>query len=214
MLRLLGTKVYNDAKAIERTVDKGMTSFLLKQHGVATPATWVCESRHNAHQLITEQVTQGKTLVIKPLFGSQGQGVRLLDSDSKLPVPKDAFVDGVYYCQTYIDSGDSYHDFRVFVVNNQSVASMRRSGSGWLNNVAQGANCVGEQDKQVEALAVQAAKALDIDYCGVDIMRDKDGGLWVIEVNSIPAWRGLQGVTHVNIAQTLVDDLISKTNSE
>ena len=159
-------------------------------------------------------MTQGKTLVIKPLFGSQGQGVRLLDSDSKLPVPKDAFVDGVYYCQTYIDSGDSYHDFRVFVVNNQSVASMRRSGSGWLNNVAQGANCVGEQDKQVEALAVQAAKALDIDYCGVDIMRDKDGGLWVIEVNSIPAWRGLQGVTHVNIAQTLVDDLISKTNSE
>jgi glutathione synthase/RimK-type ligase-like ATP-grasp enzyme len=45
-------------------------------------------------------------------------------------------------------------------------------------------------------------------------MRDKDGGLWVIEVNSIPAWRGLQSVTHVNIAQTLVDDLISKTNSE
>ena len=214
MLRLLGTKVYNDAKAIERTVDKGMTSFLLKQHGVATPATWVCESRHKAHQLITEQVIQGKTLVIKPLFGSQGQGVRLLDLDSKFPVPKDAFVDGVYYCQTYIDSGDTHHDFRVFIVNNQSIATMRRSGSGWLNNVAQGASCVGEQDKKVEALAVQAAKALDIDYCGVDIMRDKDGGLWVIEVNSIPAWRGLQSVTHVNIAQTLVDDLISKTNSE
>jgi glutathione synthase/RimK-type ligase-like ATP-grasp enzyme len=61
---------------------------------------------------------------------------------------------------------------------------------------------------------VQAAKALDIDYCGVDIIRDKDGQLWVIEVNSIPAWRGLQSVTHVNIAQTLVDDLISKANSE
>ncbi|MEO1946942.1 MAG: RimK family alpha-L-glutamate ligase [Methylophilaceae bacterium] len=214
MLRLQGTKVYNDAKAIERTVDKGMTSFLLKQHGVATPATWVCESRQNAHRIITEQVTQEKTLVIKPLFGSQGQGVRLLNSESKLPVPKDLFVDGVYYCQSYIDSGDSNHDFRVFIVNSQPVATMRRSGAGWLNNVAQGADYVGEQDKQVEALAAQAAKALDIDYCGVDIIRDKDGQLWVIEVNSIPAWRGLQSVTHVNIAQTLVDDLISKANSE
>lgn len=214
MLRLQGTKVYNDATAIERTVDKGMTSFLLKQHGIATPATWVCESRHNAHPIIKKQVAQNKTIVIKPLFGSQGQGVRLLDSNSKLPVPKDAFVDGVYYLQTHIDSGSNNHDFRVFVINNQPVASMRRSGSGWLNNVAQGADCIGEQDSEIEALAVQASQALDIDYCGVDIMRDKDGHLWVIEVNSIPAWRGLQNVTHVNIAQRLVDDLISKTNSE
>lgn len=208
ILRMQGVKVYNDARAIERTVDKGMTSFLLKQHSVPTPATWVCESRHIAHQVIIEQLTQHNTLVIKPLFGSQGQGVRLLDKESKLPLPKDGFVDGVYYLQSYIDSGDSHHDFRVFVVNNQAIASMRRSGSGWLNNVAQGANCVGEQDSDIEALAVEAAKAVDIDYCGVDIMRDKHGQLWVLEVNSIPAWRGLQSVTHVNIAQNLVDDLI------
>ncbi len=208
ILRMQGVKVYNDAKAIERTVDKGMTSFLLKQHGVPTPSTWVCESRHMAHQIIIEQLAQHGTLVIKPLFGSQGQGVRLLDKESKLPLPKDGFVDGVYYLQTFIDSGESYHDFRVFVVNNQAIASMRRSGSGWLNNVAQGANCAGEQDREIEALAIEAAKAVNIDYCGVDIMRDKQGQLWVLEVNSIPAWRGLQSVTHVNIAQNLIDDLI------
>lgn len=210
ILRMQGVKVYNDAKAIERTVDKGMTSFLLKQHNVPTPATWICESRQIAHQIISEQLAQQGTLVIKPLFGSQGQGVRLLDKNSELPLPKDAFVDGVYYLQSYIDSGDTHHDFRVFVVNNQAIAIMRRSGSGWLNNVAQGAKCNSEQDGAIEALAVAAAKAIDIDYCGVDIMRDKQGRLWVLEVNSIPAWRGLQSVTHVNIAQALVDNLIVK----
>jgi RimK family alpha-L-glutamate ligase len=210
ILRMQGVKVYNDAKAIERTVDKGMTSFLLKQHNVPTPATWICESRQIAHQIISEQLAQQGTLVIKPLFGSQGQGVRLLDKNSELPLPKDAFVDGVYYLQSYIDSGDTHHDFRVFVVNNQAIATMRRSGSGWLNNVAQGAKCNSEQDGAIEALAVAAAKAIDIDYCGVDIMRDKQGRLWVLEVNSIPAWRGLQSVTHVNIAQALVDNLIVK----
>jgi tetrahydromethanopterin:alpha-L-glutamate ligase len=210
ILRMQGVKVYNDARAIERTVDKGMTSFLLKHHHVPTPATWVCESRHMAHQIIADQLAKQSKLVIKPLFGSQGQGVRLLNKETKPIVPKDMYVDGIYYLQTYIDSGATHHDFRVFVVNNRAIATMRRSGAGWLNNVAQGADCLAVQDSKVEVLAIQAAKAVDIDYCGVDIMRDKNGQLWVLEVNSMPAWRGLQSVTDVNIAQTLVDDLLAK----
>ncbi len=212
MLTMLGTKVYNDGKAIERTVDKGMTSFLLKQHGVPTPETWVCESRQAAHNIIENQISLGDTLVIKPLFGSQGQGVRLLDKNSALPLPRDGFVDGVYYLQRYIDTGKGNHDFRVFVVNDKVVAAMQRNGSGWLNNVAQGAKCVSIHDDMIFNLAVSAAKAVNIDYCGVDIIRDKDGKLWVLEVNSIPAWAGLQSLAQVNVAQILVDDLLSKSN--
>ena len=40
-LQSLGVPVYNDARAIERTVDKGMTSFLLRQARVATPPAWI-----------------------------------------------------------------------------------------------------------------------------------------------------------------------------
>lgn len=213
ILRMQGTQVYNDAKAIERTVDKGMTSFLLMQSGVPTPPTWVCESRHAAHQLIQDELQRNNHLVIKPLFGSQGKGVRLLDNSSQLPLPGDLFVDGVYYLQQLIDSGKDNHDYRVFVVNNQVIASMRRSGSGWLNNVAQGAQCDSVEDEEMRTLAIQAAKALDIDYCGIDIMRDSSGQLWVLEVNSIPAWRGLQAICQTNIAQALVDDLICRIDS-
>ena len=78
MLKSLGVYVYNEGKAIERTVDKAMTSFLLHQHGISTPFTWACESRHEAHQIIQNH----PKLVIKPLFGSQGQGVRLVDYQS------------------------------------------------------------------------------------------------------------------------------------
>lgn len=210
ILTMQGTTVYNDAKAIERTVDKGMTSFLLKQHGVATPATWVCESRHHAQHIIEQHMQNNHALVIKPLFGSQGQGIALLTRESKLPLPGDMFVNGVYYLQTYIDTGHENHDFRVFVINNRAVSAMQRSGTGWLNNVAQGATCSPVYDEAINDLAILAAKALRIDYCGVDIIRDKDGQLWVLEVNSIPAWKGLQSVTQVNIAQQLVDDLIEK----
>ncbi len=209
ILAMQGVKVYNNGRSIERTVDKAMTSFLLQQRDIATPQTWVCESRHQAHQIIAEQLAKNK-LIIKPLFGSQGCGIRLLEQYSKLPLPMDDFVDGVFYLQTFIDSGSKNHDFRVLVVKNQAVAAMQRNGSGWLHNVAQGARCEEIRDVDILLLAEQAAKAVDIDYCGVDIIRDKNGKLWVLEVNSVPAWRGLQSVTKVNVAQLLADDFLSK----
>ena len=201
VLKVLGVSVYNDGRAIERTVDKAMTSFLLRQANIATPNTWVCESRQQAHAII--QCNQ--QLVIKPLFGSQGQGVRLVGE--KLPLPMDAHVDGVFYLQQFIQAT---HDYRVFVLNNQAVAAMKRSGETWLHNVAQGAVCEMSHEADVLDIAVQAAKALDIAYCGVDVIRDENGSLLVIEVNSIPAWRGLQSVTETNIAQVLVDDFLNK----
>jgi RimK family alpha-L-glutamate ligase len=145
-------------------------------------------------------------IVIKPLFGSQGQGVRLVNS-KKLPLPMDVHVDGVFYLQQFVEAA---HDYRVFILNNQVVAAMQRTGETWLHNVAQGAQCKKIDDKDVLEIALQAATALDIAYCGVDVIRDKAGKCWVLEVNSIPAWRGLQEVTQVNIAQVLVDDFLSQ----
>jgi tetrahydromethanopterin:alpha-L-glutamate ligase len=204
-LKMLGVTVYNDGKAIERTVDKAMTSFLLQQNGVNTPKTWVCESRHHAHEIIK----LNQKLVIKPLFGSQGAGVRLVEK--ALPLPGDRFVDGVFYLQEFIAAPS---DYRVFVINNQAVAAMKRTGDTWLHNVAQGGKCENILDKNAEkdvlAIALQAALVLDIAYCGVDVIRDKNDKIFVLEVNSIPAWRGLQSVTETNIAQVLVDDFLSK----
>lgn len=200
MLKMQGVLIYNDAKAIERTVDKAMTSFLLHQTGIETPRTWVCESRQMAHEIINKN----PQLIIKPLFGSQGQGVRMVNAP--LPVPMDKHVDGVFYLQTFIKAA---HDYRVFVVNNHAIAAMRRSGEGWLHNVAQGAICESTDAADILELAVQAAKTMDIAYCGVDIIRAEDSVLYVLEVNSIPAWRGLQSVAKTNIAQMLVNDCLS-----
>ena len=205
ILKMQGVSVYNDGRAIERTVDKAMTSFLLYQAGIATPHTWVCESRQQAHAIIQAHMVNNQQMVIKPLFGSQGQGVRLLDAQTARPLPMDAFVDGVFYLQAFIEAP---HDHRVFVINGRAVAAMRRSGADWLHNVAQGAQCKASDEADVMNLAVQAAKALDIAYCGVDIIRDSKGKLWVLEVNSMPAWRGLQRVVSVNIAQVLAYDFL------
>jgi tetrahydromethanopterin:alpha-L-glutamate ligase len=89
--------------------------------------------------------------------------------------------------------------------------AMVRHGSSWINNVAQGGRCeLLSPGGDVAQLALEAAKAVDIDYCGVDIIRDRKGRLFVLEVNSIPAWKGLQGVVGMDIAQALVDDFLGK----
>jgi tetrahydromethanopterin:alpha-L-glutamate ligase len=215
-LTMLGVRVYNHGRAVERTVDKAMTSFLLHLNGVATPSTWVCESREQAHDIILRETMAGKTLVIKPLFGSQGQGVRRLEHGVPLPVPMDEHIDGLYYLQSYIDSGEgAWHDHRVFVINGKAVGAMLRHGSGWVNNVALGGRCEFlPSSGEIAELALAAAAAVEVDYCGVDIIRDRLGLLYVLEVNSIPAWKGLQGVVNIDIAQALVDDFLGKLGRE
>jgi RimK family alpha-L-glutamate ligase len=214
MLTRQGVRIYNQTQAIERTVDKAMTSFLLRLHGVATPATWVCESRTQIENIRQQAASNGQQLVLKPLFGSQGQGVRKLLHSEPLPVPMQQYVDGVYYVQQLIETADKPHDYRILVVGGKVVAAMKRIGESWVNNVASGGRCEAVQPSQhMQDLALKAGQAVDIDYCGVDIIQAENGDYFVLEVNSIPAWRGLQSVTDFNIAEVLVDDCLSKLKS-
>lgn len=209
-LKIMNIPVYNDGRAIERSVDKGMTSFLLHHAGLPTPLTWVLRDREQALNVIETELKEGHMLISKPLFGSQGEGIRRLEKSTDMFWLTSSH--GVYYLQRFLHSeGVGFSDHRVFVINGRAVAAMRRRGKSWLNNVAQGAQCeLIDLDPKLADLAVRAANALAMDYAGVDIIRDRSGHYSIIEVNSIPAWKGLESVCDVNIAQLLVDDLIGR----
>ena len=49
-----------------------------------------------------------------------------------------------------------------------------------------------------------------MDYAGVDLMPGPQGSILVLEVNGVAAWQGLQGVTRLNIARAIVDDLLDR----
>ena len=208
-LKHLGIPVYNDARAIERTVDKGMTSFLIHQAGISTPATWVVNSREEALAIAGRELALGHQLVSKPLFGSQGEG---LQRHAKLEdLEHLAESAGVFYLQRFVDCGEASHDFRVFVIHGKTVAAMRRFGQSWLNNVAQGGRCetVRLDDLLLCRMAEDAVKIVGMAYAGVDLIRDRQGRYTVIEVNSVPAWKGLQSVSEAIIADRLADDFLA-----
>src|SRR5687767_162306 len=71
-----GVPVMNSPRAIERTVDKFYTSALLREAGLPTPETVVCERAADA----LAAVEAFGDAVIKPIFGSMGLGlVRVSD---------------------------------------------------------------------------------------------------------------------------------------
>lgn len=210
-LREMGVRVYNDARAIERTVDKAMTSFLLKRAGLPMPETWITESPTQARAVAIAQTGRGRRLIAKPLFGSQGIGVRLIESPDDLA--DEEGLNGVYYLQEFVEKiGSEWCDLRVFVIGGQAVAGMyRRNSRHWLTNRAQGGECAAlPLDGELSRLAVAAARAVDIDYAGVDLMPLHGGGYTVTEVNSIPAWQGLQAVTPVDLATRLAEHFFAR----
>ena len=207
-LQELGIPVYNNVRAVERSVDKAMTSFLLKRASIPTPITWVTEGTAQARAILMRETAAGREVVIKPLFGSQGIGLQRLSAG--MDIPEAATYNNVYYMQSFVARPDAnWHDWRVLVIGGKAVAAMIRRGRDWINNVAQGARCEKIQlEESLARLAIDATRAVGMDYAGVDILKDTSGQPYVIEVNSIPAWKGLQGVTDFNIAQFLADDLV------
>src|SRR3982751_4747328 len=115
-----GVPVMNSPRAIERSVDKFYTDARLREAGLPTPETVVCEGAAEALTAIRAMLATpnaaGDAVVIKPIFGSMGHGiVRVSDPDVAFRVlqPLDR-IGAVFYVQRAVDSGG--RGVRVFVV--------------------------------------------------------------------------------------------------
>lgn len=204
-LRELGVTVWNDARAIERCVDKSTTTFFLQRAGLPTPRTFAHVNRAEAETIVSSLLAEGRRLVQKPLFGAQGKGLRLISAPGDLASPEE--VNGVYYLQEFIPPAQAHHqDWRIFVCQGRVVASMIRHGTSWITNIKQGARAKAAiASQELVDLAVRAAGCVGANYAGVDIIQAQDRKFYVLEVNSMPAWNGLQRVARVRISDHVVD---------
>lgn len=208
-LHALGVPVVNQPNAIEACVDKWETSWRLRRAGIPTPETWVCQTVD--HGMASFDRFEGD-IVIKPLFGSQGQGiVRLQDRQA---VEQELAVrvsrGEVIYIQPYVFNPG--YDVRLLVLDGQIVGAMkRRAVSDWRTNIAQGARAERHAPsvKEME-LALAAARAVGTDLAGVDLLPTHDGHWQVLEVNGVPGWQALSRVVDVDIPKQIVDALVKR----
>jgi RimK family alpha-L-glutamate ligase len=201
-----GVPVVNSPYAIERSVDKFYTTSLLQDAGLPTPETVVCEEAAEAMNAVRTM----RDVVIKPIFGSMGHGlIRVSDPDLAFRVVRSLEqLRSVFYVQRVIDHAGC--DIRVFVVGGRVLGAIeRRAADGdWRTNVTRGAAARSfALPPAWEEIALRAAAAIGADYAGVDLLPSRDGEVFVLEVNGIPGWQGLQQATGIDVAGAIVGHL-------
>ncbi len=203
-----GVRLLNPPLSIERGVDKYYTLTLMEDEGLPVPRTIVAERFDDAMAAFDHL---GGDVVVKPLFGSEGRGmVRISDKEIAYRTFRALELSRyVYYLQEYMPHG--CEDIRVFVIGNHAVAAMTRRGKNWKTNISNGAKAERlSLNTKLADMSVRAAKALGAEYAGVDILPLEGGGYSLIEVNTIPGWKGLKEATGFDAANALVDYVLKK----
>ncbi len=206
-----GVPVMNSPRAIERSVDKFFTTALLQEAGLPAPETVVCEGTPDAMAAVRAM----GDVVIKPIFGSMGHGlVRVSDPDVAFRVLRSLEqLRAVFYVQRAIEHEG--RDVRAFVVGRRVIGAIERwaPAGEWRTNVTRGGSARPfSLPPPWEELALRAAAAVGADYAGVDLLPSRNGDVFVLEVNGIPGWQGLQEATKVDVAAAIVEHLENRVN--
>ena len=90
-----GIYIHNSPQTIEKTVDKVRTSGILKINNILAPDTKVTLKN-------SIKIEENRNYLLKPIFGSQGKNIVLIENISKLKKTNPA--GNVYYLQEFIGS--------------------------------------------------------------------------------------------------------------
>jgi ribosomal protein S6--L-glutamate ligase len=181
----------NSYESFSLTEDKFQTSFLLRQHGIATPDYRLCH-RDDTDEL-KKIIKKWDKMVYKPTDGWGGVGLTKIDSEANLDMLM-PFLNQMDLRYFYVEKFVRYDntDFRVDIVDGEFVGcyGRRAGGSDWRTNITSGGSIfMREPNDEIIEIAKRASKICGTDIAGVDIIYDLEREKYlVLEVNGIPAF--------------------------
>ncbi len=200
----MGVFTVVSADAILQSRDKWICTQLLAKAKVPIPKTMLGITSDEASLLSN---FKDQPVIIKILEGTHGNGVILaetyLNALSTIETLKTAGIK--FLLQEYISESKGA-DLRVIVVDGVVITAMKRQSKegDFRSNLHRG----GTSEKikltqEEENVALQAAKAMRLGVCGVDILQSNRGPL-VLEVNSSPGLEGIEKTTGANISKSII----------
>ncbi|KRO67704.1 MAG: alpha-L-glutamate ligase [Cryomorphaceae bacterium BACL21 MAG-121220-bin10] len=192
------------AEAILQSRNKWTCHQILSAHGIPIPNTFLGLTSNP--DMILHHFNEGP-VVIKLLQGTHGEGVILAESTASarsiietLNASKVRFL-----VQEYIRESQGC-DIRAIVVDGAVVASMKRlsRSDDFRSNLHRGGHPERyDLTPEETQIALRAAKALDLNVCGVDILQSNRGPL-LLEINSTPGLEGIENTTGIDVAQKII----------
>jgi len=197
------TTVKSDA--ILRSRDKLKSLQRLSKAGIGMPKTVFTNYSRDAREVIEH--VGGAPVIIKLLEGTQGLGVVLAETKSAAESVLEAFngLQARVIVQEFIKEAGGA-DLRALIVDGQVVGAMKRQGKEgeFRSNLHRGgsANIIKLSHEELK-VAMNAAEALKLPVCGVDMLQSARGPL-LLEINSTPGLEGIEKATGRNIAKNII----------
>lgn len=206
-LERLGVHTFNSSESIETVKDKLYTQQILAANNFPVPRTMLARYPLNI-QLIEE--TLGFPIVVKTISGSQGSGVFLCETKGHLEdlmqLIDTAKTQANFIIQEFIKTSKG-RDLRVFIVGNRVIACMERissDGNFKANFSRGGAVRTFAVNPEIEWLATESARVLNLDIAGIDLLFDGEN-FKVCEANSSPGFKGIESCCDVSIPDAIFD---------
>jgi ribosomal protein S6--L-glutamate ligase len=220
--------VVNTLNSILACENKFTTSKILMDAGIPVPKMAIIENEEAIDPAI-KQIGGKFPVVLKMLSGSHGIGVSIIESlaslksvlqtlwkiDSKLEVLIQEKIESEYDLRIHVLSKrfnsptptDTDSVLLGYMRRNRVKKDFRTNYS--LGGTVEKTKVTPEQEK----IAIEAAKAVGCNWCGVDLIVDKKTGKnYVLEVNSSPGTQGLKKATGVDVVSDIVDFIEDKSN--
>jgi len=206
-----GVPVFNDPDVIERCDNKAKQYLELSKHGVPMPKTILAPKVYSEFSIrdsgYYEQILLelGLPMIIKEGKGSFGMKVYLIETEEAFYNKVEALRGIDFVFQEFIASSRG-RDIRVNVVGDQIVAAMYRySETDFRANITNGGKAktieLTEAQKEV---ALHAAKAVQAEFAGVDLLFGRFEEPLVCEVNAAAHIRNIYNVTGINVADAMI----------
>jgi ribosomal protein S6--L-glutamate ligase len=188
--------------------NKFMTLQILHRRGVPVPPTIM--SQHYAANPLPDVIDE--PLIMKTQRGSMGAGVMKADTWEEAREKIDS-LHGKYKAVTVQKFLDG-RDIRATVVGDRCVNAVLRvpkEGEFRANYHLGGSVHPLELSPEHQRVAVEAALAMEMPYCGVDMIETKDG-VFVTEINSNPDLV-VEKLTGEAVVDPLVDELVRRARA-
>jgi len=205
-LERLGVPCFNGSEALDAVKDKLHSQQMLAEYNLPVPNTMLAKFPVDIE--LVEQ-TIGFPVVVKTLVGTHGSGVFLCETRDKfddLMMLINETSPHVHVIFQEFIAASFGRDLRVFVIDGKPIAAMQRKSQdgNFKANFSRGGSV--EEYKltpEIAELAVETARALNLDVAGVDILFDRDG-YQICEANGAPDFRGLERCCKVSIADEIM----------
>ena len=176
-LHAVGARILNPYPAAAALRDKVVSTRILQSAGAPVPASFATA----APAALLPRLAEGP-LVLKPVRGWQGRGVRVVRTEEDLRAYP---AEGLVLAQRYHppDGGD----LKLYGIGGR-IFGVRRVWPPRTYEEKLGAPF--EPDGELRALARRCGAALGVDLFGVDVI-ESGGTRWVVDMQGFPGFKGV-----------------------